>query len=73
MEILHSNILGTGSRNIIILHGFLGMGSNWKTHSKRWELIGHLFTDLQRRQNNEKIQSFGTFGWVSYGRIHPCC
>ena len=41
MEILHSNILGTGSRNIIILHGFLGMGSNWKTHSKRWELIGY--------------------------------
>ena len=50
MEILHSNILGTGSRNIIILHGFLGMGSNWKTHSKRWELIGY-----QKKENRKLV------------------
>ncbi|GAA4894329.1 alpha/beta fold hydrolase [Flaviramulus aquimarinus] len=31
--LLHSNIIGEG-RPIIILHGFLGMGDNWKTHGK---------------------------------------
>ena len=35
---LHSNIIGTGSP-FIILHGFLGMGDNWKT-------LGRQFSDL---------------------------
>ncbi len=30
MEVLHSNILGQG-QPFFILHGFLGMGDNWKT------------------------------------------
>ena len=30
MELLHSKILGTGTP-LLILHGFLGMGDNWKT------------------------------------------
>ncbi|MFD1616499.1 alpha/beta fold hydrolase [Gelatiniphilus marinus] len=32
-DILHSNIIGKGQA-FIILHGFLGMGDNWKTHGK---------------------------------------
>ncbi|WP_034042942.1 alpha/beta fold hydrolase [Wocania ichthyoenteri] len=32
-EILNSNILGEG-QPFIILHGFLGMSDNWKTHGK---------------------------------------
>ncbi|HEX9828215.1 MAG TPA: alpha/beta fold hydrolase, partial [Flavobacteriaceae bacterium] len=28
--VLHSNILGQGQA-FVILHGFLGMGDNWKT------------------------------------------
>ena len=34
MELLHSNIIGKGEKKLIILHGFLGMGDNWKTHAK---------------------------------------
>ena len=32
---LHANILGEG-RPFIILHGFLGMGDNWKTLAKQF-------------------------------------
>ena len=34
MNVLHSSILGSGDDHFIILHGFLGMGDNWKTHAK---------------------------------------
>lgn len=34
--ILHSNILGKGNgQAFLILHGFLGMSDNWKTHGKQ--------------------------------------
>lgn len=36
MELLHSLQLGEGSKQLLVLHGFLGMGDNWKTHGKRW-------------------------------------
>ena len=29
MKILNSQKIGNGNSNIIILHGFLGMGDNW--------------------------------------------
>ncbi len=33
--ILNSNILGKGNKQVfVILHGFLGMSDNWKTHGK---------------------------------------
>ena len=35
MKILHSNIIGDSNKHLIILHGFLGMGDNWKTHAKK--------------------------------------
>ena len=41
MNILHSLILGDQGEDILILHGFLGMGDNWKTYAKR--LIPHGF------------------------------
>lgn len=33
--ILHSNLIGAG-KPLLILHGFLGMGDNWKTHAKQF-------------------------------------
>ena len=33
MKILHSNIIGEFGRDIFIIHGFLGMGDNWKSHA----------------------------------------
>ena len=35
MKILHSNISGSGEP-LLIIHGFLGMGDNWKTLAKRF-------------------------------------
>ena len=35
MEILHSKIIGEGAP-LLILHGFLGMGDNWKTLGNRF-------------------------------------
>ncbi|GGD22083.1 alpha/beta fold hydrolase [Hyunsoonleella pacifica] len=38
--ILHSNILGKG-KPFVILHGFLGMSDNWKTHGKNLSELGY--------------------------------
>jgi pimeloyl-ACP methyl ester carboxylesterase len=35
MKILHSNLIGNSDRDLFIIHGFLGMGDNWKTHAKK--------------------------------------
>ena len=35
MKLLSSNIIGNGSNDLIILHGFLGMGDNWKSFAKK--------------------------------------
>ena len=37
--LLHSNIIGEG-QPFIILHGFLGMGDNWKTLAKQFSSLG---------------------------------
>lgn len=39
-HILHSNILGEG-QPFVILHGFLGMSDNWKTHGKNFAELGY--------------------------------
>ena len=38
--LLHSNILGQG-KPLVILHGFLGMGDNWKTLGKEFSEQGY--------------------------------
>lgn len=38
--LLHSNIIGEG-QPFVILHGFLGMGDNWKTHGKNFAELGY--------------------------------
>lgn len=35
MQVLHSLVLGKG-RPLIIVHGYLGMGDNWKTHANEF-------------------------------------
>ena len=37
--LLHSNIIGEG-QPFVILHGFLGMGDNWKTLAKKFSSLG---------------------------------
>ena len=40
MNYINSRIIGTGSNNVIILHGFLGMSDNWITISKKISAYG---------------------------------
>lgn len=37
---LHSNIIGDKGQPLLILHGFLGMGDNWKTLAKKYNKEG---------------------------------
>lgn len=39
-KVLHSNIIGEG-KPFVILHGFLGMGDNWKTLGKQFSEQGY--------------------------------
>ena len=47
MNILHSKIIGSGKNHLIILHGLLGMGDNWKSIANKlssegyWTSIGN--------------------------------
>ena len=57
MKILHSLILGQGERHLVILHGFLGMGDNWKTHAKRWENQGWCVHLVDQRNHGRSFWS----------------
>ncbi len=35
MNILNSKIVGDSDNDIVIIHGFLGMGDNWKSHANK--------------------------------------
>ncbi|MCY4562288.1 MAG: alpha/beta fold hydrolase [Flavobacteriaceae bacterium] len=35
MSILHSQIIGKGSENLLVLHGLFGSGNNWKSLAKK--------------------------------------
>ena len=37
MKILNSQQIGDGDKNVIILHGFLGMGDNWRGFAKKFD------------------------------------
>ncbi|MBK5212077.1 MAG: alpha/beta fold hydrolase [Flavobacteriaceae bacterium] len=53
---LHSQILGSG-KPFIILHGFLGMGDNWKTLGNRWAEVGYEVHLLDQRNHGRSFHS----------------
>ena len=55
MRVLHSKIVGDGYNHIIILHGFLGMGDNWKTHAKKIALEGFTVHLLDLRNHGRSF------------------
>lgn len=57
MKVLHSLILGDGARHLIVLHGFLGMGDNWKTHAKRWAEQGWCVHLVDQRNHGRSFWS----------------
>ena len=57
MKQIHALVLGEGSRNLIILHGFLGMGDNWKTHAKQWVAQGWRVHLIDQRNHGRSFWS----------------
>ena len=57
MPVLHSNIIGTGDQHFIILHGFLGMGDNWKTHAKKISQKGYCVHTVDQRNHGRSFWS----------------
>jgi pimeloyl-ACP methyl ester carboxylesterase len=55
MKLLHSLILGSGQRHLIVLHGFLGMGDNWKSHAKHWESQGWCVHLIDQRNHGHSF------------------
>ena len=57
MNILYSNIIGSGDDHFIILHGFLGMGDNWKTHAKQLVEKGYCVHLVDQRNHGRSFWS----------------
>ncbi|WP_047419049.1 alpha/beta fold hydrolase [Cellulophaga sp. Hel_I_12] len=56
MQLLHSQILGTG-KPLLILHGFLGMSDNWKTLGNSYAENGFEVHLLDQRNHGKSFQS----------------
>ncbi|WP_010180489.1 alpha/beta fold hydrolase [Aquimarina agarilytica] len=53
---LHSNIIGEGDP-FLILHGFLGMGDNWKTLGKKYSELGYQVHMIDQRNHGRSPHS----------------
>ncbi|WP_299682337.1 alpha/beta fold hydrolase [uncultured Dokdonia sp.] len=54
--LLHSNIIGEG-KPLIILHGFLGMGDNWKTLGKQFAEQGYEVHLVDQRNHGRSFHN----------------
>ena len=57
MKLLYSNIIGEGEKHLIILHGFLGMGDNWKSHAKNLAEKGYCVHLIDQRNHGRSFWS----------------
>ncbi|MCF2873670.1 MULTISPECIES: alpha/beta fold hydrolase [unclassified Tenacibaculum] len=56
MEILHSRILGEGEP-LLILHGYFGMGDNWKSHANKFVEDGFEVHLIDQRNHGRSFHS----------------
>lgn len=78
MNILNSKIVGDSDNDIVIIHGFLGMGDNWKSHANKIAESGfkvHL-VDLRNHGKSFWSNEFSfdlmvedIYGYISYHNI----
>jgi len=54
--LLHSNIIGEG-KPFVILHGFLGMGDNWKSLSRKFSEQGYQVHLVDQRNHGRSFHS----------------
>ena len=57
MKIPHSKIIGSGSNHLIILHGLLGMGDNWKTIANKLSEYDYKIHLLDQRNHGKSFHS----------------
>ena len=55
MKILNSQLIGDGDKNVIILHGFLGMGDNWRGFAKKFDLGKFRFHLIDQRNHGKSF------------------
>tara|TARA_B100001250_G_scaffold233436_1_gene200408 strand:+ start:1095 stop:1862 length:768 start_codon:yes stop_codon:yes gene_type:complete len=55
MKLISSNIIGQGSKDLIVLHGFLGMGDNWKSFAKKFSNIGYKVHLIDQRNHGRSF------------------
>lgn len=56
MQVLHSNIFGKG-KPFVILHGFLGMGDNWKSLGIQFGDLGYEMHLVDQRNHGKSFHS----------------
>ena len=55
MKILNSQKIGNGNSNIIILHGFLGMGDNWRGFAKKLDGVKFKINLVDQRNHGKSF------------------
>tara|TARA_B100000963_G_scaffold347624_1_gene354188 strand:- start:3997 stop:4764 length:768 start_codon:yes stop_codon:yes gene_type:complete len=55
VKILNSQQIGDGSKNVIILHGFLGMGDNWRGFAKKFDSRIFCFHLIDQRNHGKSF------------------
>ena len=55
MKILNSQQIGDGDKNVIILHGFLGMGDNWRGFAKKFDPGKFRFHLIDQRNHGKSF------------------
>ncbi|TYQ00286.1 pimeloyl-ACP methyl ester carboxylesterase [Tenacibaculum adriaticum] len=56
MQILHSKIIGEG-KPLLILHGYFGMGDNWKSHANKFAEDGFEVHLIDQRNHGRSFHS----------------
>ena len=56
MDILHSRIVGEG-KSLLILHGYFGMGDNWKSHANKLASEGFQVHLIDQRNHGRSFHS----------------
>lgn len=52
---LHATVLGASGTELFILHGFLGMGDNWKTLGRQWSQQGFRVHLIDQRNHGRSF------------------
>ena len=57
MNILHSKIIGSGNNHVLILHGLLGMGDNWKSIANKLSSEKYCVHLIDQRNHGKSFHS----------------